>query len=169
MPGIRNLWQSHHSKYFWECTYLLQNYVIYVTCNGFIIGFPDSSLGKESSSNAGGPGSIPGSGRCTGEGKGYPLQYTWASLVAQLVKIHLQCRRPGFNPWVGKIPWRRARQPTPVFLPGESPCAEEPGGLQPIVIKIQTWLKQLGRYTQLLFLLTNENRETQCYDLNQHS
>ena len=28
--------------------------------------------------------------------------------------------RPGFNPWVGKIPWRRARQPTPVFLPGES-------------------------------------------------
>ena len=34
--------------------------------------------------------------------------------------IHLQCRRPGFDPWVGKIPWRRERQPTPVFLPGES-------------------------------------------------
>ena len=32
----------------------------------------------------------------------------------------LQCRRPGFDPWVGKIPWRRAWQPTPVFLPGES-------------------------------------------------
>ena len=31
-----------------------------------------------------------------------------------------QCRRPGFNPWVGKIPWRKAWQPTPVFLPGES-------------------------------------------------
>ena len=31
-----------------------------------------------------------------------------------------QCRRRGFHPWVGKIPWRRARQPTPVFLPGES-------------------------------------------------
>ena len=30
-----------------------------------------------------------------------------------------QCRRPGFHPWVGKIPWRRAWQPTPVFLPGE--------------------------------------------------
>ena len=29
-------------------------------------------------------------------------------------------RRCGFNPWVGKIPWRRAQQPTPVFLPGES-------------------------------------------------
>ena len=36
------------------------------------------------------------------------------------VRDHLQCRRPGFNPLVGKIPWRRARQPTPVFLPGKS-------------------------------------------------
>ena len=35
-------------------------------------------------------------------------------------KICLQCGRPGFNPWVGKIPRRRKRQPTPVFLPGES-------------------------------------------------
>ena len=34
-----------------------------------------------------------------------------ASLVAQMVKIHLQCRRPGFNPWVGKIPWRREWYP----------------------------------------------------------
>ena len=43
----------------------------------------------------------------------------WASLVAQLVKNPPQCRRPGFNPWVGKIPWRRARPPTLVFWPGE--------------------------------------------------
>ena len=34
-------------------------------------------------------------------------------------KICLQCRRPGFDPLVGKIPWRRERQPTPVFFPGE--------------------------------------------------
>ena len=34
-------------------------------------------------------------------------------------KIHLQCRRPRFDPWVGKISWRRKWQPTPVFLPGE--------------------------------------------------
>ena len=34
------------------------------------------------------------------------------------------------DPWVGKIPWRRAWQPMPVFLPGESPWTEEPGGLQ---------------------------------------
>ena len=45
-------------------------------------------------------------------------------------RIRLQCRRPGFSPWVGKIPWSRAWQPTPVFLPEESPWTEEAGGLQ---------------------------------------
>ena len=44
-------------------------------------------------------------------------------------KILLQCRRPRFNPWVGKIPWKRTWLPTPVFLPGESPWTEEPGEL----------------------------------------
>ena len=39
--------------------------------------------------------------------------------MAQLVKNCLQCGRPGFNSWVGKIPWRRERLPTPVFWPGE--------------------------------------------------
>ena len=50
------------------------------------MGFPDSSAGKESTCNAGDPSSIPGSGRSIGEGIGYPLQYSWAFLVAQLVK-----------------------------------------------------------------------------------
>ena len=50
----------------------------------------------------------------------------------QQIRICLQCRRPSFNPWVRKIPWRREWQPTPVFLPGESPRKEEPGGLQSI-------------------------------------
>ena len=49
-------------------------------------GFPGSSVGKESACNAGDPGCISGSGRSSGEGIGYPLQYSWASLVAQLVK-----------------------------------------------------------------------------------
>ena len=39
-------------------------------------------------------------------------------------------KRCGFDPWVRKIPWRRAWQPTPVFLPRESPWTEEPGRLQ---------------------------------------
>ena len=51
-----------------------------------IVGFPVSSVGKESACNAGDPGSIPGLGRSPGEGISYPLQYSWASLVAQLVK-----------------------------------------------------------------------------------
>jgi len=46
------------------------------------LGFPDNSVGKESTSNAGDLNSIPGSGRSPGEGIGYPLQYTWFSLVA---------------------------------------------------------------------------------------
>ena len=50
------------------------------------MGFPESSVGKESACNAGDPGLIPESGGSTGEGTGYPLQYSWASLVAQLVK-----------------------------------------------------------------------------------
>ena len=83
------------------------------------LGFPDSSVGKESTCNTGEPGSIPGSGRSTGEGIGYPLQYSWASFMAHLVKNLLQYRRPGFDPWVGRIPWRRERLPTPVFCPGE--------------------------------------------------
>ena len=47
-------------------------------------------------------------------------------------RVHLHCGKPGFHPWVGKIPWRRVWQPTPVFLPRDSPWIEEPGRLQSI-------------------------------------
>ena len=50
------------------------------------MGFPDSLVGQEFTCNAGDPDWIPGSGRSPGERIGYPLQYFWASLVAQLVK-----------------------------------------------------------------------------------
>ena len=83
------------------------------------MGFPGSSAGKESACNAGDPSSIPESGRSTGEGIGYPLQYSWASFVAKLVENPPAIGKPGFDPWVGKIPWRRERLPTPVFWPGE--------------------------------------------------
>ena len=52
-----------------------------MTCG---LDFPDSSVGKESVCNAVDPGSIPRLGRSAGEGIGYPLQYSWASLVAQM-------------------------------------------------------------------------------------
>ena len=63
--------------------------------------FPDSSVGKEPACNAGDPSSIPGSGRSSGEGIGYPLQYSWASLVAQLVK------NPAMQEtWVRSLGWK---------------------------------------------------------------
>ena len=94
----------------------------------FLWGFPGSSAGKESTCNTGDSSSIPGSRRSAGEGIGYPLKCSWASLVAQLVKICPQCGRPGFDPWVGKIPWRRERLLTPVFWPGESHGLYSPWG-----------------------------------------
>ena len=75
-------------------------------------------------------GLIPGLGRSPGEGVGYPRQYSWGSLVAQMVKNLPTMRETWFDPWVGNIPWRRAWQPTLLFLPGESPWIEEPGRLQ---------------------------------------
>ena len=54
--------------------------------NSFIYSNPDLSVGKESACSAGDPSSIPGLGISAGEGIGYPLQYSWTSLVAQLVK-----------------------------------------------------------------------------------
>jgi len=62
---------------------------------------PDSSAGKESACNAGDPGSIPGSGRSLGEGTGYPLQYSWASLVAWLVNNTPAMRET----WVQSLGW----------------------------------------------------------------
>ena len=64
-------------------------------------GFPDSSVGKESTCNAGDPGLIPGLGRPPGEEIGYPLQYSWTSLVAQLVK-NLPAMQ---ETWVQSLGW----------------------------------------------------------------
>ena len=48
-----------------------------------------------------------------------------------VIKNRLQCRRLKFGPWVGKIPWRRKWQPTPAFLPGESPGLRSLAGYSP--------------------------------------
>ena len=81
--------------------------------------FPHGSVGKESACNEGDSDSIPGLRRSTGERIDYPLQYSWASLVAHLVN-----NPPAmWETWVGSLgwedPWRRERLPTPVFWPGE--------------------------------------------------
>ena len=60
--------------------------VFLIESNLLIKSLPDSSVGKESSCHARDPSLVPGSGRSTGEGIGYPLQYSWTTLVAQLVK-----------------------------------------------------------------------------------
>ena len=88
----------------------------------------DSSVGKESTCKAGNPGLIPGSGGSPVEGKGYPLQYCWGSLVAQLVKNPPAVWETWIQSWVGKIPWRRERLPTPVSWPGESHGLYSPWG-----------------------------------------
>ena len=59
------------------------------------------------------------------------------SLVAQGWRICLQCRRCGFDPWVGKTPWRREWQPTPVFLPGESHGQRSLRGYSPWVARVR--------------------------------
>ena len=64
-------------------------------------GFPDSSVGKGSICNAGNPGLIPELGRSPREGIGYPFQYSWASLVAQLVKNPPAMRET----WVRSLDW----------------------------------------------------------------
>ena len=64
-------------------------------------GLPDSSVGKESACNAGDPSLIPGSGKSTAEGIGYPFQYCWASLVAQLVKKAAEMQET----WIWSLSW----------------------------------------------------------------
>ena len=66
-----------------------------------IYGFPDSSVGKEFTCSAGDPSLIPESGRSAQEGIGYPLQYSWASLVAQLVKNLPEM----WETWVRSLGW----------------------------------------------------------------
>ena len=65
------------------------------------MGFPGGSDGKESACNAGDLGSIPGLGISPGEGHGNPLQYSWASLVAQLAKNPPALRET----WVRSLGW----------------------------------------------------------------
>ena len=85
------------------------------------VGFPGSSASEESAYNSGDPSTIPGSGRSPGKGSGYPLQYSWASLVAQMVKNPPMMRETWFSLWFGKIPQMMAWNPLQY-------CLENPHG-----------------------------------------
>ena len=111
------------------------------------LSFPGSSAGKEPACNAGDPGSIPGSRRSPGDRTGYPRQYSWASVVAQMVKNLPAMWETWVQSLSGNIPWRRAWQPILVFLLGESPWTEEPGGLQSM--GSQSWTRLSTQYNSL--------------------
>ena len=102
--------------------------------------FPGSSAGKESACIAGDPISIPWSGRSTGEGLGYPLQYSQASLVAQRVK-NLPAM---WETWVGSLGWEdpleKGTATRSNILAWRIPLTEEPGWLQSIGSQSQTLL-----------------------------
>ena len=87
--------ESGH-PYFWSSRKSFQFFTIKFD------DFPDSSVGKESACSAGYPALIPGSGRFTGEGIGNPLQHSWASLVAQLVKNPPVMQEA----WVRSLGWK---------------------------------------------------------------
>ena len=93
---------------------------------------PCSSAGKESACKAGDPSSIPGLGRFPGEAKGYPLQYSWASQVAQTVK-NLPARQEIPVQLLGwEDPLEKGKTTHSNFLAWVIPSTEEPGELQSI-------------------------------------
>ena len=98
-----------------------QSKVSYLCSIAKNLGFLGSWAGKQPAYNARDPGLISGSGRSHGKRIGNPLQYSWASLMAQTIKKLPAIWETWVWTWIGKIPWRRAWQPTPVFLPGQSP------------------------------------------------
>ena len=107
---ISHPWKRDGSSTWWKSP--LNQRISHISKNTFTInttqkdnisitGFPVSSAGKESTCNAGDPGLIPGLGRPPGEGIGYSLQYSWASLVAQMVKNLLAMQEN----WVWSLSW----------------------------------------------------------------
>ena len=94
------------------------------------MGFPGGSVGKESACKAGNTGSIPGSERFTGEEIGYPLQYSRASFVAQMVKNPPAMQET----WVQSLGWEdpleKGIATHSSILAWKIPWTEEPGALQ---------------------------------------
>ena len=120
------------------------------------MGFPGSSAGKESTCHAGDTSLTPGSGRSTGERIDYPLQYPWAFLVAHVVKNPPAMWATGFDPWIGKIPWRKEWLPTLVSGLGEFHGQRSLEGYGPWGCKESDTTKRLSKNT---ILLEKKNKE----------
>ena len=85
----------------------------------------------------------------------------WVSLVAQSVKNLPAMQETGLDPWVGKIPWRRERQPTPVFWPGESHGEGNLAGYSPCSCKESDMIEQLTH--------TNTHTHTHTHTHTRHT
>ena len=93
-----------------------------------------------------------------------PYPSLWASLVVQLAKNPLQCRRPRFNSWVRKIPWRLEQLPTPAFLPGELHGLRRLAGYSPCGSKALDTTEQLNtaQHNTLLSFAQNSYKSLNC-------
>ena len=127
----------------WICLSMLHAWVLktfkFVTCTKLSLtqAFPSSSVGKESPHNAGDVGSIPGLGGCTGDGIGYPLQYSWSSRVPQLVKNPTAM----WENWVWSLAWEDPLQKGMAGYPLQySGLENSTDCIVHGVTKCQTWL-----------------------------
>ena len=93
------------------------------------MGFPGRLAGKESTCNAGVPSLIPGWRSFPGEGIGYPLQYSWISLVAQMIKESTCNAEDLVRPLGGEDPLEEGMASHSGVLAWRSSWTEEPGGL----------------------------------------
>ena len=112
-------------------------------------GFSGSSVGIESTCNAGDPSSIHGSGRFAGEGLGYPVQYSWASLVTQLVKNPHAMQET----WIRSLGWKEPLEK------GKATHSSILAWRIPWTCKVLDTTEQLSLYTfhSDIFILSNLN------------
>ena len=112
------------------------------------VDFPDSSVGKESTCNAGDPGSIPVPGGSAGEEIGYPLLYSWASLVAQLVKDLTAMQESWVQSLGQEDPLEKGKATHLVFWPGEFQGLYSPWGhkeldmTERLSLSLFTWMQK---------------------------
>ena len=110
---------------------------------------------------------IPGLEKFTGERIGYPLQYSWALLVAQLVKNPPAMQETWFDPWVGKIPWRREQLPTPVPWSGEflrlhSPWGQKESDTEWLSLSHSPQNNTFWEFKPAFYLLLLSTRDSEC-------